>query len=185
MLAYKAFDPGLICRDYQFVNGLNITDEANCARNGFHSAENPLDCLTYYSNLHRSEYHLVKVGGDRDEDAYDTKIACTELTILKRLTPQQLLLHGLAYMVDHPRLEWSRHVKADECEASWGYAIVRGKDPVARGKIGDILALAKECPDTYNIERVALALVDGEKVMPDVWYDVDLNERTVDGDEKE
>ena len=42
MEAYKAFDIGLKCRGYQFVAGLNVTDQANCVRNGFHCAENPL-----------------------------------------------------------------------------------------------------------------------------------------------
>ena len=46
MIAYKGFNKGLVCRGYQFSNGENITDEANCAKNGFHSAENPLDCIT-------------------------------------------------------------------------------------------------------------------------------------------
>ena len=43
MIAYKGFYPGLICRDYQFVMGLNVTEKANCKANGFHCAENPLD----------------------------------------------------------------------------------------------------------------------------------------------
>ena len=51
MIAYKGFEPGLICRGYHFVMGLNITDKANCRANGFHCAEDPLDCLTYYSNM--------------------------------------------------------------------------------------------------------------------------------------
>ena len=55
MIAYKGFHPGLVCRDYQFVMGLNTTDEANCAQNGFHCAENPLDCLSYYSDMDNSE----------------------------------------------------------------------------------------------------------------------------------
>ena len=45
MIAYKGFNKGLICRGYQFQPGENITEEANCAQNGFHSAENPLDCV--------------------------------------------------------------------------------------------------------------------------------------------
>ena len=51
MIAYKGFAPGLICRGHQFVMGVNKTEKANCRQNGFHCAENPLDCLTYYSNL--------------------------------------------------------------------------------------------------------------------------------------
>lgn len=51
MIAYKGFRPGLICRGYQFVMGLNTTEKANCRENGFHCAEDPLDCLSYYSSL--------------------------------------------------------------------------------------------------------------------------------------
>ena len=102
MIAYKGFRPGLICRGYQFVMGLNTTEKANCRENGFHCAEDPLDCLSYYSSLEHSEYYIVNAGGDIDEDEHDSKIACTELTVIKRLTKEELFLHGLAYMVDHP-----------------------------------------------------------------------------------
>ena len=79
MIAYKAFEHGLICRGYQFSMGLNRTEKANCRQNGFHCAEDPLDCLTYYSDMDRAEYYVVDAGGDIDEDGYDTKISCTEL----------------------------------------------------------------------------------------------------------
>ena len=80
MIAYKGFRPGLICRGYQFVMGLNTTEKANCRENGFHCAEDPLDCLSYYSSLEHSEYYIVNAGGDIDEDEHDSKIACTILS---------------------------------------------------------------------------------------------------------
>ena len=52
--------------------------------------------------MDRSIYCLVQPGGDIDEDDRDSKIACTELTILRRLTRKEFFLHALAYMVDHP-----------------------------------------------------------------------------------
>ena len=64
MIAYKGFNKGLICRGYQFQPGENITEEANCAKNGFHSAENPLDCITYYGNIKDSVYCIVEVYND-------------------------------------------------------------------------------------------------------------------------
>ena len=85
MIAYKGFLPGLICRGYQFRMGLNVTEKANCAHNGFHCAEDPLDCLRYYGDINHAEYYIVDAGGDIDEDGVDSKISCTELTILKRL----------------------------------------------------------------------------------------------------
>ena len=161
MIAYKGFRPGLICRGYQFVMGLNTTEKANCRENGFHCAENPLDCLSYYSSLEHSEYYIVNAGGDIDEDEHDSKIACTELTVIKRLTKEELFLHGLAYMVDHPRRVWSSHVAANRAMANCGYAVVRGKDPVATGRLGDILAFAKEAPDSESIVQVAVGRIDG------------------------
>lgn len=179
MIAYKGFHPGLICRDYQFVMGLNTTAEANCAHNGFHCAENPLDCLTYYSNMEHSEYYLVQPGGDIDEDACDSKIACTELTIIKKLGREEFFLHALAYMADHPGRGWNHHVQKDAGCATSGFAIVRGVDPIAFGKKGDILAFAKETPDSGEIVQVSVARVDGKKVKTGIWYDTNLTERKV------
>ena len=178
MIAYKGFAPGLVCRGYQFQMGLNVTEKANCRENGFHCAEDPLDCLSYYSDIRNSEYYIVDAGGDIDEDGQDTKISCTELTILKKLTPMELFMHALAFMVDHPKREWSSHVVRDKANARCGYAAVRGRDPVTCGSLGDILAFAKE--DAHGrVSQIALATVDGEKIKPDVWYGVELTERTV------
>lgn len=179
MIAYKAFEHGLICRGYQFSMGLNRTEKANCRQNGFHCAEDPLDCLTYYSDMDRAEYYVVDAGGDIDEDGYDTKISCTELTVLKKLTKRDFFLHSLAFMADHPLREWSRHVKKDRAEASIGYAVVRGTDPIACGKRGDILAFAKEDPVSGRIIRVGLAQVDGRRILEGTWYGVDMEERQV------
>ena len=179
MIAYKGFNKGLVCRGYQFTMGENITSEANCAQNGFHSAENPLDCITYYGNINNSVYCIVEAGGDIDEDDRDSKIASTELRIIRQLSVEHLFLHGLAFMVDHPKREWSSHVSKDSAIARNGYAVVRGVDPVAQGKKGDILAFAKESQVDHSIERIALTRVDGKNIRPNIWYDIDFRERQV------
>lgn len=177
MIAYKGFKPGLVCRGYQFQMGKNVTDQANCRENGFHCAENPLDCLVHYPDMDHSEYYVVNAGGDLDEDSIDSKISCTELTILKKLTREEFFLHSLAYMANRPTREWCSLVCKDRGTASSGYAVVRGRDPIARGRLGDILAFAKEDASGKRIEQIALARVDGKKLLPDVWYGVDLTER--------
>ena len=121
---------------------------------------------------------MVDAGGDIDEDGTDSKISCTELRILKQLNRKEFFLHALAYMVDHPHREWSSHVKADRAAAHNGFTVVRGPDPLACGKQGDYLALAKENPVNGKIEQIALAQVDGETILPDVWYDVNFEKRT-------
>jgi len=177
MIAYKAFDKGLICRNYRFVKGLNITEKANCAANGFHCAENPLDCLSYYPYIDKSEYYIVDARGDIDEDGEDSKISCTELFIIKKLSQDELFLHGLAYIADHPKLKWSPQVKKEQAEACNGYTVVRGPDPIAQGKSGDILAFAKEDITNGTISQISISRVDGVKILSGVWYDADFTER--------
>ena len=179
MIAYKGFHPGLVCRGYQFHMGLNTTAEANCAQNGFHCAANPLDCLSYYPDFSRSEYYIVQAGGDIDEDNVDSKIACTELTILKRLDLKEFLLHALAYLYDHPHLPWNSHVRHDVGMAKGGFAIVRGIDPKAMGRNGDVLALARESPAGDAIEQIALSAVDGDVIQEDTWYNINFQECAV------
>lgn len=179
MIAYKAFLPGCVCRGYQFHMGLNVTESANCAENGFHCAENPLDCLSYYSNIKGSVRYLVDAGGDIDEDSCDSKIACTHLTLIKKLTLKEFIFHSLAYMADHPGRIWNGHVKKDSGVARDGFTIVRGSDPIATGSLGDVLAFAKEQPEGEKITQVALTRVDGKKILPGCWYDIDFKERQV------
>lgn len=178
MIAYKGFEEGLICRGYQFQMGLNVTEEANCAANGFHCAANPLDCLSYYRNMATSVYCLVEADGDLDEDGHDSRISCTHLNILKVLNLREFLLHALAYMVDHPRLPTNGNVNIGRGLARDGWAVVRGKDPLITGlEKGDILAFAQESSDSLKITRISIARVDGEKIMPGKQYDIDLKER--------
>lgn len=177
MIAYKAFLPGCVCRNYQFQMGLNVTESANCAEDGFHCAENPLDCLSYYSNIKDSVRYLVEAGGDIDEDSHDSKIACTHLTLIKKLPLNEFILHSLAYMVDHPSRVWNDHVKKDRATATNGFAIARGIDPVALGSKGDILAFAREDITGEKVLQVGLIRVDGKRVQPNLWYDIDFKER--------
>ena len=110
----------------------------------------------------------------RNDSRNDTKISCTELTILKKLGREEFFLHALAYMADHSQREYNGHVQKESGDAQGGFAVVRGVAPMARGPLDSILAMAKEDPSTGEVTQVALARVDGEKIRPDAWYDVDF-----------
>lgn len=178
MIAFKGFNADLTCRGFQFrENEINRTEQANCAQNGFHCAENPLDCLNYYSNWKHSVYYEVEASGDMDEDAWDSKISCTEMTLIKKLSMQELLLKGIVYMVKYPKRKWNSYVKKEEGKAENGFVVVRGKSPRACGVTGSHLAILKEEKESQNISEVALFTIDGEKYMPDTWYDVYCEEK--------
>ena len=173
MIAYKGFHKDLTCRGYQFyLDKENVTEKANCVANGFHCAENPLDCLFYYPDWRNSVYYIVAAQGDLDEDGTDSKISCTHLTLKKELSMQELLVHGLAYMARYPRRNRGSCVQKEKGKSSNGFVVVRGKNPRSQGQMGDFLAMAQEFPDTQEIQEAALFEVDGVTYFPDVWYDV-------------
>ena len=119
MIAYKGFHKDLKCRGFQFQEyGINETEKANCRQNGFHCAENPLDCLCYYPNWKNSTYYIVDASGYLDEDGEDSKISCTKMRLLKKIELRSLLLHGAAYMAKYPNRKWNSHV-AKESGTSW------------------------------------------------------------------
>lgn len=172
MIAYKAFKPGFICKDYQFKeHEKNVTDAANCKKNGFHCAENPLDCLSYYPNIHNSVYCIVEIGGDMHEDGSDSKISCTELTIRKVLSIRDYFFHILLYMAKNKTDETNFRVKTECATASSGYAIVCGLHPIAKGKVGDILAFAQK-NGFGDIDMIAVYEIDGEALKPDIYYNI-------------
>lgn len=173
MRAFKGFRRDLTCLGYRFrEDRVNRTSEANCCRNGFHCAEDPLDCLSYYSDWKNSVYYEVDAAGDLDEDGRDSKISCTELRLVRRLTLEQLLLEGAAYMVAHPTRRWNGRVHRETGLAYDGFAVVRGKAPKASGKAGDILVLLKEEAESPEIEEVALFRIDRETYQPGRYYGV-------------
>ena len=177
ILAYKGFDTDLSCTSFgnrfQYREGVwNEEPRANCARNGFHCAENPLDCLTYYPDWNKSVYYMVLVDGDIDEDAHDSRISCTRMKLIKRLTQAEFIAHSLRYLYNHPFRENNHRIQSEQGEAQQGFTVVRGKHPFAKGKIGDILGLVKEEQENRRIEEAGIYIVDGKEIVPDTWYDV-------------
>ncbi len=149
MIAYKAFKPGLIATlgagKYQYHAGLNTASEANCRKNGFHCAEDPLDCLSYYSWDGKNEFWMVDAAGDIDEDDLDSKISCTEMTLIKRLTLAEYLGAACVYMIEHPKRKWNSKVQKNKGEAQNGFCIVRGRNPIAKAqRVGDVLVLLRD-----------------------------------------
>lgn len=167
MRAYKAFGSDLKCRGYRFSEtGWNEEPEANCAENGFHCAENPLDCLTYYPDMDRSVYYLVEAAGDIDEDSNDSKISCTRIKLVKKLDIKAFVTAALAYIIRHPDRPDGPGVCRDNGYAEDKFVIVRGKNPTAGGKEGTYAGLAVEAPDSAGIIRAAVCRITraGEKV---------------------
>lgn len=178
IMAYKGFEKDLSCTlgrgRYQYkVGEWHEEDKAKCRNTGFHCAENPLDCLSYYPDMENSVYYIVLADGDVNEDGTDSKISCTRMKLVKQLELKEFVMHSLNYIFRHPYRKDNRRVKKGIGEAAGGFVIVRGKNPTAKGKVGDILAFAKEELDRRDICELGIYEVDGKEILPDIWYDID------------
>lgn len=178
MVIYKAFGKGLICRGYQFQMGMNVTEKANCVQNGFHGAENPVDCFRHYtpSESSEDEYYMCEASGDMDEDDVDSKVSCTHLNIVRRLSLYDMATCALLFMLKHPEREFREYnntfVAVMDMEAIIqrpGIAIARGRAPVAAGPLGATLGFA-ELGANGTVAAVKVVRVDGEKIKPHIRY---------------
>lgn len=177
MIAYKGFNKDLTCTmgkgKFQYEIGKTYKeDNAKCANTGFHCVEEPIEVLTWYSS-NDSRYCIVNANGDINEDG-NKKISCTELTVLKEITLQQLGALECDWLQKHPEREYSKHVLQKEGTARRGkIAIVRGKDPKAKGETGATIYLLKEAKKTKEIEGIGIFEIDGKEFLPDVFYRYD------------
>ena len=171
--AYKGFNKDMKCRGYQFEEGKwHEEPEANCVKNGFHCAENPLDCLTYYPDMDSSRYWVVLIDGDIDENGSDTKISATKMKLFKEMNLEQFVAESVMYMLNHPLRPTNHRVRTSNGMAQEHdkFIIVRNEEPAAAGsRIGQYIGLVKDCGD--HVEG-SLILVDGETYKPGVFYDL-------------
>ena len=180
--AYKMFNKDLTCTlgrgRFQYEPGRWYEEpEANCVKNGFHCAKNPLDCLSYYPNWKESACWLVQVDGDIDEDARDSKISCTRIRLCRQLSLADFVLAACQYIIDHPMMPAGSGVAEEKGQADRnGFVICRGKDPAAKGKKGDIIALLQEGKD-HRIEAAGMYIIDGTEKKQDTYYGVDGSRR--------
>ena len=172
MTAYKAFNKDLTCLNYKFKeNEPNYTDKANCRENGFHCAENPLDCLSYY-RFDNCVIYEVDATGDVDEDDIDSKISCTVLTLRKKLDVFDFVKAAAKYIMLHPYREQNRHVHNDMACGKEGdkFLIVRGKTMAVSAQKDTIVCMLKETSYSKEILWYSIFKVDGKSMLAGVPY---------------
>lgn len=160
---------------FQYELGKKVTEEkSKTFSTGLHCAEYALDCLKWYPLSKDSRFFLVEAAGSIDEETSDSKIACTEMTLIRELTVKELAGYGMMYMVKYPRREWhvgSCGLSLGETAEGYGersIAIARGKDPRVRGKAGHICGLILEPEE--GVITAARLFVAGEDAKADTWY---------------
>ena len=85
-IAYKAFDKNMQCRGFQFEVGAHYEHNGKVepCKSGFHACKNPLDVWNYYPI--NSRYAIVEIAGDVVDSGSDSKVACSNISIVQEIT---------------------------------------------------------------------------------------------------
>ena len=95
--SYKGFNKDMTCKDKQYEEGKEYTEErAKACDCGMHACEYPLDCFEYYDPAH-SVYHAVEQGGELSKNGDDSKVASTYMRVGARLDVRVLVKAAIKY----------------------------------------------------------------------------------------
>ena len=126
--AYKGFNKGMTCRDFQYEEGKEYEEErAEACNCGFHACEHPLDCLGYYDPAH-SVYHEVEQSGEISKRSDDTKVASTKIKIGARVNIAGLVQAAIEYTKERvkPEAEANEDCGASSATGDYGASSATG-----------------------------------------------------------
>ena len=99
-IAYKAFDKNMQCRGFQFEVGAHYEHNGKVepCKSGFHACKNPLDVWNYYPI--NSRYAIVEIAGDVVDIGSDSKVVCSNISIVQEIALTELINHSVKYMLN-------------------------------------------------------------------------------------
>ena len=202
---YKGFNKDMTCKGFQYEEGKEYhEEEATVCEKGFHACEYPLDCFNYYTPV-ESVFHEVELGEDAHGDGNDTKKCSKSIKVGSRLDIAGIIKAAINYTTkncidgksagnrsalsggDQSALSGgyqSAISSGDQSAISGGYrsALSGGNRSVLRGgeeckyRGGLWSIFAAEIWDNGQLIGVKTAVVDGENIKPDTWYQFDGKE---------
>ena len=187
----------MTCKGFQYEEGKEYhEEEATVCEKGFHACEYPLDCFNYYTPV-ESVFHEVELGEDAHGDGNDTKKCSKSIKVGSRLDIAGIIKAAINYTtkncIDGKSAgnrnaisggNWSAISGGDQSALSGGdqSALSGGDRSVLRGgeeckyRGGLWSIFAAEIWDNGQLIGVKTAVVDGENIKPDTWYQFDGKE---------
>ena len=192
MKGFKAFGKGMICRGKQYAENSTFEEAGSekCCREGMmHFCKTPFDCLDYYPLVDKNG-ELIEIA---EVEALDkvlcegNKRATKKIKIGAKLSFRDFIKLGIQCIIESTKPSSSRN--GAQIGSSGDYAKIgssgdraqigsSGDDAVVsaiginsmiKAKIGSWITLAE-----YDDERkpicVKSAMIDGENLLPDVFY---------------
>lgn len=170
---YKGFNKDMTCKGFQYEEGKEYhEEEAIVCKKGFHACEYPLDCFNYYIPA-ESVFHEVELGEDAYGGGNDTKKCSKSIKIGARLDIAGIVKAAINYTRENCVDGKS---SGDQSALSGGdQSVLRGGEECKyRGGMWSVFAA--EIYDADGLIGMKTAVVDGENIKPDTWYQFDGKE---------
>lgn len=194
---YKGFNKDMTCKGFQYEEGKEYyEEEAIVCKKGFHACEYPLDCFNYY-NPAESVFHEVELGEDAHGNSGDTKKCSKSIKVGARLDIAGIVKAAINYTrencVDGKSGGYQSVLSGGYQSALSGgnQSVLSGGDwSVLSGGNWSVLRGGEECKyrgglwsvfaaEIWNYNRIIgmkTAVVDGDNIKPDTWYQFDGKE---------
>lgn len=188
MRVYKGTDKDMKCRGFQYKLGeaAVFDGEPHLCRAGLHACEQPIDVLNHYAP-NKSRYFEAdaeEVTDERESD--DSKIVAKKMTLKAEIGVPGLVKAQIEYVkrqigfddaIKRANAEKKNHATGYQGAASAtgkaGVALAAGLECKAMGALGCAICCVERDEwngKTYPIVAVKAAIVDGENIRADTWY---------------
>lgn len=188
MKVYKGTDKDMKCRGFQYKLGETAVfdGDPHLCKAGFHACEQPIDVLNHYVP-NKSRYFEAEAEDVTDErESEDTEIVAKRMTLKAEIGIPGLVKAQIEYIkkqigfddaIKRADAEKENHATGDRGAAAAtgksGVALAAGYECKAMGALGCAICCAERGEwngETYPIIAVKAAVVDGENIKADTWY---------------
>ena len=138
VVAYKAFNKDLTCRDFQFEIGKTYEHDGKvvACESGFHACENPMDTWGYY-DLTQSRFCTVELSGELCRHGEGSKIAAGRITLKAEIGLLQIITDAVKWM-----LAFVKDMPAAETASGYSSKLAASGDSSNLAASGDYSKLA-------------------------------------------
>ena len=174
MKGFKAFGKGMVCLGKQYAENSTFEEagaEACCREGMMHFCETPFDCLDYYPLVDENG-ELIKIA---EVEALDkvlcegNKRATKKIKIGAKLSFRDFIKLGIQCIIESAKPSSSGNGAQIGSSGNWAVVSAIGTNSMVKAKTGSWIVLAE-----YDEERkpicVKSAMIDGENLLPDVFY---------------
>lgn len=197
MKVYKGTDKDMKCRGFQYKLGETAVfgGEPHLCKAGLHACEQPIDVLNHYAPNESRYFEAEAEEVSAERESSDSEIVAKKMTLKAEIGVPGLVKAQIEYVksqigfddaIKRANAEKENHATSDRGAASAtgdqgaasatgkaGVALAAGYECKAMGALGCAICCVERGEwdgEAHPIIAAKAAIVDGEKIKADTWY---------------